>query len=65
MESNVFDFDDITCHQKNGTAMGTSVACVFVTLCCAPHEETRLCNPAANHGMLLCVCFIDDVFLMQ
>ena len=65
MESNIFDFDDISCHQQNGMAMGTSVACMYVTLYFAEHEEMHLCNPVVNHGILFYVCFIDDVFLIQ
>lgn len=65
MESNIFQFDDIFCWQKNGTAMGTSLACIYATIYFSYHEETRLCEPSMGHGILLYVRFIDDVFAIQ
>lgn len=65
MKWNIFNFDDIVCRQKNGTAMGTSLACMYATLYFTYHEEQVLCNPEHEHGILFYVRFIDDVFLIQ
>jgi hypothetical protein len=65
MESNIFEFGDLSCLQKNGTAMGTSVACMYATIYFSYHEETRLCNPEVGHGIIFYCRFIDDVFLIQ
>lgn len=65
MESNIFDFDDISCHQLNGTAMGTSVACMYATIYFSYHEENRIFRPGNPHKILLYARFIDDGFLIQ
>ena len=62
MTTNVFEFDDISCLQKNGTAMGTCVAVMYATIYYSYYEETHL---AVDHGITLYVRFIDDVFLIQ
>ena len=66
MRNNIFDFDNITCRQENGTAMGTSLACMFATIYFSYHEEICLCNKdRRDHGILLYRRFIDDVIVIQ
>ena len=42
MENNVFTFGDRYFLQKNGTAMGTNVACMYATIYYSYHEEMQL-----------------------
>jgi hypothetical protein len=60
MTSNVFQFDDCWYHQDNGTAMGTSVACVYATIYYSYHEETKLL-PTYQSSLLYYRRFIDDI----
>ena len=42
MKNNVFSFGDQYFLQKNGTAMGTNVACMYATIYYSYHEENNL-----------------------
>ena len=42
MKNNVFSFGDRYFLQKNGTAMGTNVACMYATIYYSYHEENNL-----------------------
>ena len=42
MRNNVFQFDDTYWLQLTGTAMGTSLACIYATIYFSYHEETRI-----------------------
>ena len=48
MSNNVFQFDDTYWLQLTGTAMGTSLACIYATIYYSYHEETRIL-PAYAH----------------
>jgi hypothetical protein len=66
MESNVFKLDDTTWHQRTGTAMGTSVACVYATIYYSHHEECSILNEEHNTlGIIFYRRFIDDAFVIQ
>ena len=65
MQNNVFEFGDTYWHQKNGTAMGTSVACTYATIYYSYHEETAILNPQAGHNILFYRRLIDDAFIIQ
>jgi hypothetical protein len=60
MTNNVFQFDDCWFHQRNGTAMGTSVACIYATIYYSYHEETHIL-PTYNPFLRYYRRFIDDV----
>jgi hypothetical protein len=60
MKNNVFQFDDCWFHQQNGTAMGTSVACIYATIYYSYHEETKIL-PTYGSSLLYYKRFIDDV----
>jgi hypothetical protein len=60
MTNNVFQLDDCWYHQKNGTAMGTSVACIYATIYYSYHEETKLL-PTYTSSLLYYRRFIDDI----
>jgi hypothetical protein len=60
MNNNIFQFDDCWFHQRNGTAMGTSVACVYATIYYSYHEETTLL-PRYDSSLCFYRRFIDDV----
>jgi hypothetical protein len=62
MKYNVFQLDDCWFHQTNGTAMGTSVACVYATIYYSYHEETCLLIRYGKNPILFYRRFIDDVF---
>ena len=42
MRNNIFQFDDTFWLQLTGTAMGTSLACIYATIYFSYHEETRI-----------------------
>lgn len=60
MKNNIFQFDDCWYHQQNGTAMGTSVACIYATIYYSYHEETMIL-PTYRSSLLYYRRFIDDV----
>jgi hypothetical protein len=60
MENNVFQLDDCWFHQQNGTAMGTSVACVYATIYYSYHEETTIL-PRYESSLRYYRRFIDDI----
>jgi hypothetical protein len=62
MENNVFQFDDIFCHQQNGTAMGTSVACTYATIFQGAYEETNIIPKMESFGTRFYRRLIDDGF---
>jgi hypothetical protein len=68
MEYNVFNFDDTCWLQIKGTAMGTSVACMYATIYFSFHEETTfLSAPYKTENrlkLLLYVRLIDDACLI-
>jgi hypothetical protein len=61
MKYNVFQLDDCWFQQTNGTAMGTSVACVYATIYYSYHEETCLLPKYGTDPILFYRRFIDDV----
>jgi hypothetical protein len=66
MTTNVFDLDDTTWLQLTGTAMGTSVACVYATIYYSQHEEMSILNAEHNDlGIIFYRRFIDDAFIIQ
>lgn len=66
MTTNVFDLDDTTWHQRTGTAMGTSVACVYATIYYSQHEELSLLDPTKHDlGIMFYRRFIDDAFIIM
>ena len=65
MTNNVFQFGDTYWIQLNGTAMGTSVACMYATIYYSYHEETRLLNPTVDNGIIFYRRLIDDAFLIH
>ena len=66
MQQNVFQFDDTHWLQTTGTAMGTSVACVYATIYYSFHEESKLLPTYQTSGgpLLFYKRFIDDTFLI-
>jgi hypothetical protein len=65
MTQNVFQFDDTFWIQECGTAMGTSVACMYATIVYSYHEETTLLPTYSNGGPLLFYRrYIDDTFII-
>jgi hypothetical protein len=60
MTNNVFQFDDCWFHQRNGTAMGTSVACIYATIYYSYHEETHIL-PTYKTLLRYYRRFIDDI----
>jgi len=65
MRHNIFQFDDTYWLQLTGTAMGTSLACVYATIYYSYHEETSL-TPELNSTscLLLYGRLIDDAVLV-
>jgi hypothetical protein len=65
MTCNVFQFDDTYWLQLSGTAMGTSLACMYATIYYAYHEETSLLptfHNVPNNPLLHYSRLIDDTF---
>ena len=60
MTRNVFQFDDTYWLQKDGTAMGTSTACMYATLYYAFHERLHILPRFGQH-LLYLKRFIDDM----
>ena len=65
MSNNVFQFGDTHWLQKSGTAMGTSVACMYATIYFSYHEETQIIPPSHNHNLLLYQRYINDALIIQ
>jgi hypothetical protein len=65
MTNNVFDFDDVSFQQLNGTAMGTSMACMYATIYYSYHEETAIIPKKDELGIVFFRRFIDDGFVIQ
>jgi hypothetical protein len=61
MRNNVFTFGNRYWLQKNGTAMGTSCACMYATIYYSYHEETQL---IPMNGVLFYRRLIDDAFVI-
>jgi hypothetical protein len=61
MTSNVFTFRDRFFMQENGTAMGTSCACMYATIYYSHHEETKLMRMPKLHTYMR---LIEDAFLI-
>jgi hypothetical protein len=61
MRNNVFTFGNRYWIQKNGTAMGTSCACMYATIYYSYHEETEL---IPMNGVLFYRRLIDDAFVI-
>jgi hypothetical protein len=65
MNSNVFEFGDTWWKQLAGTAMGTSVACMYATIFYSYHEETCLLLPTTvKYRILFYKRFIDDAIVI-
>ena len=63
MKNNIFEFGNTYWLQLKGTAIGTSVACMYATIYFSFHEETVILPSVnARQNVLLYVRFIDDVF---
>ena len=63
MRNNIFEFGDTYWLQLKGTAIGTSVACMYATIYFSLHEEEIILPSAERRDdLLLYVRFIDDVF---
>ena len=64
MRNNIFTFGDTFWLQLKGTAIGTSVACMYATIYFSYHEEKKIILPTAKKrgDLLLYVRFIDNVF---
>ena len=60
MTRNLFQFDDTYYRQIDGTAMGTSSACMFATLYYALHERLTILTHF-GHAMPFFKRFIDDI----
>lgn len=65
MKNNILQFGDTFWHQRNGTAMGTSSACMYATIYFSYHEETEILPPGKNRGILFYRRLIDDAFIIQ
>lgn len=61
MTRNVFQFGDTFWKQRDGTAMGTSCACMYATLYTALHERKNLI-PKFQTNLYFLRRFIDDKF---
>ena len=63
MTSNIFQFGDTWWKQKNGTAMGTSCACIYSTLFFGYFERTILL-PKYKNNILFFKRMIDDILII-
>lgn len=61
MSRNIIQFDDTFWLQIDGTAMGTSTACMYATLYVALHERLNLL-PEFKDSLEYYKRFIDDIF---
>ena len=66
MKNNVFQFSDTFWLQLNGTAMGTSVACMWATIYYSYHEETQILNKSVRDLRIFFYRrLIDDAFIIH
>ena len=63
MKYNIFQFGDLFFLQKQGTAMGTSVACKYATLYLAGHEKNYII-PKYKQQLIYFRQYIDDIFVI-
>jgi hypothetical protein len=61
MSNNTFNFGNRFFLQRNGTAMGTNVACMYATIYHSYHEETHLLHLSY---IKFYVRLIDDAFII-
>ena len=61
MLNNVFEWGDLYFLQLLGTAMGTSVACMWATIYFGIHKNCTLLPQFSSYLVLYCR-FIDDIF---
>ncbi|KAL7472102.1 hypothetical protein ACHAXS_012435 [Conticribra weissflogii] len=63
MKNNVFEFGDLYFKQKQGTAMGTPVACIYATIYYGYYEKNFLL-PKYGDDIMVMKRFIDDMFVI-
>jgi hypothetical protein len=60
MNTNIFTFGDTFWHQRNGTAMGTPAAPLYLILSFGHHENTTILY-TFSHNLIYYKIYIDDV----
>ncbi len=63
MTNNVFEFRDLYFKQKQGTAMGTPVACIYATIYYGYYKKNFLL-PKYGDNIMIMKRFIDDMFVV-